>query len=311
MKINSYLYATLVLIIGIFASILFSCKRNQSTKLEINNLNSSSLINQYEPQRPYFTFEIYDEESMNQYLSYQKTGIAKNEISISLKDKRLQEFFFKNFKQHSKITYLRLIYFQCSYSIINFERFEKLKDLEISNSIIDNSKELFYQLSSLNNLKSICLFDNLESKNLDSSIGKLGQIIYFSISNDSIKTIPNEIGNMKNLNYLRLNCSLETLPDSLVNLQKLTVLNLKHNSFKKFPEVILGIKNLEELNIEDTEIDYIPDEIVCLKKLKKVKIDQTNMIKKMAEASFIKSQLTRISDSSNIKFIFQQEGRPK
>lgn len=283
-----------------------SCNYKEQRESELSNLDSNNFIKLYEPYRPFFVFKIYNEKTINQYLADQKAGIAKNEIIVHLNDKRLEELFFNNFEQHNKITYMELNYFKSPFSIIKFNQFSQLKNLNFRYSEIDNQSELFLQLSKLNKLETIFIFESIKNISLAPMIGKLIRLKNLSIVEDSLKTLPNELGQLTNLNYLYLNCNLEILPNSLVNLQKLKQLDIGYNSFKEFPEVILSLKNLEELIIEANEIDYIPDEIIRLKKLKKIGIFYTSLYEKLMGAELIKCQLKEISDSSNIKFSFEQ-----
>ncbi|MEJ2251311.1 MAG: leucine-rich repeat domain-containing protein [Candidatus Lokiarchaeota archaeon] len=94
------------------------------------------------------------------------------------------------------------------------------------------------------------------------------------------KSLPDSLGNLKNLELLNLGFNrLTKLPNTFRNFENLRYLDISDNHFKSFPEVIFELKNLEILNIEGNPIPSSPDEINRLENLRELNIFVTHIIK--------------------------------
>lgn len=294
--------------------IVFSCKERQHN---VNgfNINDSTLQEKlYKSYTPFFAYTIYNEQSINQYLAHQKAGLQKNEIIVRLNDPKLEDLFFRNFKQHSSITYLELDYFKSSLSLIKLKQFTNLKNLTLRYSPIVNQNELFYEISKLKHLESLDLIDCSLNNYISPQISNLKSLKALSIENKSISKLPNEIGQLTNLELLYVHGKLKYLPDSIVNLKNLRELNLGYNSFSVFPQGILKLQNLVYLNLENNNISNIPVEIKRLKKLKFVSIANTGISKCIFDASVLQENINEIEYNKQIKISFrpyQSEFIPK
>ncbi|WP_420920192.1 leucine-rich repeat domain-containing protein, partial [Leptospira santarosai] len=72
------------------------------------------------------------------------------------------------------------------------------------------------------------------------------------LENNQLKTLPNEIGQLENLQYLNLeNNQLKTLPNEIGRLQNLKVLNLGGNQLVTLPQEIVGLKHLQILKLKN------------------------------------------------------------
>lgn len=92
---------------------------------------------------------------------------------------------------------------------------------------------------------------------------------------DNLYSIPDGIGNLKNLEQLVL-CHFEShtqsnlmqLPVSLKNLKKLLLLDLRRNPLSHFPLHLTTLVSLEELHVNNCNLSSLPDEIGHLQLLK-------------------------------------------
>ncbi|XP_058100065.1 disease resistance RPP13-like protein 4 [Magnolia sinica] len=83
-----------------------------------------------------------------------------------------------------------------------------------------------------------------------SGIGSLQHLVYLKIENSALRTLPDSIRNLHNLQILCLiDCpKLERLPPSITTLEKLTAISIFHcSSFECMPEGLGKLSNLERL----------------------------------------------------------------
>ncbi|MDA3844143.1 MAG: leucine-rich repeat domain-containing protein [Candidatus Kapabacteria bacterium] len=92
---------------------------------------------------------------------------------------------------------------------------------------------------------------DLRGKNLavlPDCIGNLTNLTYLRLTNNQLTTLPESIGDLTSLTYLRLtNNQLTTLPESIGNLTNLVTLDLSKNKLTTLPESIGNLTNLEYL----------------------------------------------------------------
>jgi len=130
-------------------------------------------------------------------------------------------------------------------------------------------------------------FDEVKNVNKDS-------VISFVIWGDTIKQLPEELTEFRNLQDLSIimasleeltpsvlkqltrlqklsldNNSINNLPEEIGNLEYLNYLNLQHNKIKTLPKEIGNLMNLEYLNLDGNfDLIELPKEMSNLKKLK-------------------------------------------
>ncbi len=94
-------------------------------------------------------------------------------------------------------------------------------------------------------------------------IGRLTSLQFLGIEYcKKLKTLPAEIGKLKNLKELRMKKSgLVQLPSEIGNLIQLEVLDLSYNPLVSLPETIGGLKNLRLLELSYTELHELPSSI--------------------------------------------------
>lgn len=130
---------------------------------------------------------------------------------------------------------------------------------------------------------SVCLY--AQGKLLNSTA--LEQEMYYSSLEEALKeplkvyklrlhnltSLPKEIGELKNLQYLNLEInSLTSLPKEIGELKNLQVLNLHYNSLTSLPKEIGNLKDLEGLYLSIGNLTSLPREIKNLKKLQNLNL---------------------------------------
>lgn len=97
-------------------------------------------------------------------------------------------------------------------------------------------------------------------------------------------TLPNEIGNLVNLKWLKLdNGFYKEIPKEIGNLVNLQSLYIKSNSLQFLPETIGNLKNLKELTIYGSEFHTLPNSISNLNKLDRLALFYTNKVSSFPE----------------------------
>lgn len=76
------------------------------------------------------------------------------------------------------------------------------------------------------------------------------------VAENNLTSIPEEIGTLTNLKYLRLsrNPITPTIPDSIGNLTRLNMLRLFQTDITSVPETVTKLVNLVELDFGETKV---------------------------------------------------------
>jgi len=94
------------------------------------------------------------------------------------------------------------------------------------------------------------------------------------LTGQSLKEIPNCVGNLENLEFLRFSFNqLTSLPESIGNLQNLEWLYLYNNELTIFPESISNITSLERIFFQNNELTSLPESIDKLQDLVFLRVD--------------------------------------
>ena len=89
-----------------------------------------------------------------------------------------------------------------------------------------------------------------------------------NIGGNQLTSLPETIGNFKNLTYLNISSNqLTSLPETIVNLENLEYLDIGNNQLTSLPETIGNLENLTRLNIQDNQLTSLPESIINLTKL--------------------------------------------
>ncbi|OUC15727.1 MAG: hypothetical protein B0A82_05270, partial [Alkalinema sp. CACIAM 70d] len=111
----------------------------------------------------------------------------------------------------------------------------------------------------------------------------LTKLTKLHLNNNSLKTIPDWIGNFTELTELYLwGNQIEELPASIAHLTKLTELSLGRNPLKIIPDWIGNLTELIELYLYEAQIEVLPESITHLTKLNKLDIND-NQLKKIPD----------------------------
>ncbi|XP_062006614.1 probable disease resistance protein At5g66900 isoform X2 [Rosa rugosa] len=135
-------------------------------------------------------------------------------------------------------------------------------------------------------------FPNLVEMNIDycndlvelpADLCDLIQLKKLSVTNShKISVLPEDIGNLVNLELLRLRCctDLSELPGSIRNLKNLNLLDISNCfSLKELPEDIGEMCSLEKLNMRQcSRLNELPSSVVDLEKLMEVTCDEETEI---------------------------------
>lgn len=200
-----------------------------------------------------------------------------------------------------------------------FEKMTELTRLSISNASFKNVPELFKHLK---NLKELSLprtiyygfpayFIDLKELPLEKFsiccgqftvlpkwINELKNLKELDISSTRITTLPDTIGNLENLETLRLmfNRSFVNVPDSVCNLQKLESLELNDNNLSKVPDCLGKLKNLTMLRLSKNKLKKVPEDITALSNLIYIYLDGNPI-------SSIPSDFTKFKNNGNLVHI--------
>ncbi|HDZ18151.1 hypothetical protein LCGC14_1458630 [marine sediment metagenome] len=108
--------------------------------------------------------------------------------------------------------------------------------------------------------------------------GRILNVKYILLEGWGLKSIPKEILELKDLEYLNLDFNqLTELPDEISNLTSLKHLSLGYNLLSTLPKSIGDLKSLEVLGINHNDISLIPESMKNLKNLKVIGVRGTSI----------------------------------
>lgn len=119
-------------------------------------------------------------------------------------------------------------------------------------------------------------------------IDDLQSIIELSINynNGNLKTLPNSLGNLKNLAKLHIrNSGIKKLPDSISNLASLRELSLESNkNLISLPDSLANLGNIEKFYLSNSTIESLPDWIGNLKSLSQLCLVENKRLTRLPES---------------------------
>jgi flagellar motor component MotA len=128
--------------------------------------------------------------------------------------------------------------------------------------------------------------NNKNLKTLPDSIGNLKNLTKLSIHYSDIEKLPESIGDLISLRELILNDNkkLTSLPGSIGNLKDLEKFELSCSPIKLLPDCIYNLEKLTELSLENNKnMEWLPDSIGKLKNLATLNL-RGSAIKKLPDA---------------------------
>ncbi len=106
-------------------------------------------------------------------------------------------------------------------------------------------------------------------KSIPKEVLNMSELEYLDLSKNKIDSIPKQITNLKSLRVLILSKNrIKKIPVELYALKKLKILDISSNDITKLPRGIKGLSILEELNLWNTGVDDLPFDIDSIKTLK-------------------------------------------
>ena len=143
-----------------------------------------------------------------------------------------------------------------------------LEPLEFGYQYWDNGRIINLDLSYNNNV--IMKLDNPTELDLTNyrltvipdNIGDLDELQYLTLNYNEFDLIPESIGNLTKLKKLVVTGNIITsLPHSTGNLISLEVLAINNNELTSLPETIGGLQSIERLFLQNNNLESIPDRI--------------------------------------------------
>lgn len=132
--------------------------------------------------------------------------------------------------------------------------------------IFSSLQQISAQLIDYDKLDTAMVYTSLED-----ALVNPRQVYRLDLSKKKLKTFPQEIFLMINLNELKLEKNkLTEIPTQITGLRYLQRLNCSKNRIEKFIPEICRLTNLVELDLSENYIGQIPDDIRKLKELRKL-----------------------------------------
>lgn len=95
-----------------------------------------------------------------------------------------------------------------------------------------------------------------------------GKILQMSISDTSLEELPEDFGNLKDLNFLSLiKNKITVLPESIGELNNLKELTLSGNNLTSLPESFVKLTSLQKLDLSNNQFKEIPTQLWALKEI--------------------------------------------
>jgi Leucine-rich repeat (LRR) protein len=208
-------------------------------------VSNKELLNQYVnigQALPYNQFKVIKQmpSIFNSYMRARNIAVQtddRNELEIyEMPDEEIAKLIDIHFKAEGLTEIPNFIY-----------KVEKLKFLNLDSNNITDIPEIFVDTLSNINLLS---FSNNNIKSLPKNIGNLKSLRALSLDENNITSLPESFGNLENLKDLYLeDNNITSLPESFGKLQNLLYLDLSNNNLTTLPESIKNLKNLENLKL--------------------------------------------------------------
>ncbi|MFW9969075.1 MAG: leucine-rich repeat domain-containing protein [Candidatus Odinarchaeota archaeon] len=110
------------------------------------------------------------------------------------------------------------------------------------------------------------------------AIGKLNNLKYLYLANNTLKFLPDSVADLENLESLYLYYNqLEEFPESFKKLKNLRYLDLSDNKLKGIPLFIKHLNFLEVLNLSNNQLEFIPDSFKNLRQLRNLDLSYNKL----------------------------------
>lgn len=184
--------------------------------------------------------------------------------------------FPERFSECRSLKFARVYFFETGSGTVKLSsKIGDLKNLEFLEITSNKLRELPATLSALPALK-ILKISALNLQSIPENIGNLANLEDFSIYG-SFNKIPNSFGNLKKLTYLFLGGYATTLPESFGNLTSLIYFNASSTELKTLPKSFGNLKKLKEIMLDMSKIEVLPESFGELDALETLKLSQTQL----------------------------------
>lgn len=177
-------------------------------------------------------------------------------------------------------------------------QWSNLKTLQISDVELRGSRTIPDIFENMNDLESVYISGTEVSTNTQIHISKAPNLKELTFSFCELEAIPDELGDLENLNKLiiateQTNVNI-TLPLSIKNLSNLKSIFVSTKS-NQFPVALMGLKStIESIAIKD-DIGTVPSEIGDFTALKELKLEYCGLTSLPSEIQNIADNLEKLS----------------
>ncbi len=168
------------------------------------------------------------------------------------------------------LRYLKLYSFKGDQLPDIFDQLPELEYLEINSSKVKNLPSSIWELSKL---QTLIICNGYSDIAIPKEIGRLTQLTKLHIYNHHFSSVPEEIGNLVNLEDLMLSGELKNLPQSVSNWKKLKDAYLNGNQFETIPSPLFKLTQLNDLDLGDNKLSRVNDSIRFLNQLINLSLD--------------------------------------
>ena len=135
-------------------------------------------------------------------------------------------------------------------------------------------------------------------KKIPESIGKLNRLKYLRLSYNNLTELPESIGELTELEILDLRGNkLSKLPVSMQRCSRLKKIDLRNNDLWEFPAVLIELKSLVYINLRGNEIASLPENISYLTALRELSLRNNRLT--IIPTSLMRMKLTYLDLADN------------
>ncbi len=187
----------------------------------------------------------------------------------------------QNFSELSNLLYFASYNNEFTGFLPNLKAFVNLNYIEFFGAKIDSIPA---EIAYLNRLKTLKISSTNDTLFLPETLHYLKFLKELTIENCILDSLPYEVFNVENLQFLNLtNTQIQALPSNLKKMQKLEVLILDANKLNDLPYQIYCIKKLRFLSVKNNFLKKIPASVSQLINLTVLDVTGNNFSKEYIE----------------------------
>jgi|GEM_PF-1744127 len=199
----------------------------------------------------------------------------------------------------------------------DFGKLNSIKKLNLGANYNLNSESFLSSIIDWKQLEILNL-EGIVMKSLSPTIGALTGLLELYLFNNQLENLPEEIGQLNNLNKLVLGefrgsqNSITDLPQSMQNLTNLKELYIAHNKLSNIPFVIYAITSLEILDLSNNKIAFVEPEIGNLLNLKSLNLaynqieylpSEINKLKNLSDFTRYNNRISKEEDEKIVRYL--------